>query len=88
MAFFFNALYTAVKNAVYAMKTIGIILIALGIIMLVVRGISYTTEKKVVDIGPLEVNKKDKKTVGWPMYAGGIAVVAGIVLVLADRKKA
>ena len=70
------------------MKTIGIILIALGIIMLVVRGISYTTEEKVVDIGPLEVNKKDKKTVGWPMYAGGIAVVAGIVLVLADRKRA
>jgi hypothetical protein len=70
------------------MKTIGIILIALGIIMLVVRGISYTTEEKVVDLGPLEVNKKDKKTVGWPMYAGGIAVVAGIVLVLADRKKA
>ena len=70
------------------MKTLGIILIAIGIIMLVIRGISYTSEEKVADIGPLEINKKDKKTVGWPMYAGGVAVVAGIVLVLADRRKA
>lgn len=68
------------------MKTIGIILIVLGIVMLVVRGISYTSEEKVADIGPLEINKKDKKSVGWPMYAGGIAVVAGIALVLADKK--
>jgi UDP-N-acetylmuramyl pentapeptide phosphotransferase/UDP-N-acetylglucosamine-1-phosphate transferase len=69
------------------MRSIGIILIALGIIMLVIRGISYTTQEKVVDIGPLEINKKEKKSVGWPTYAGGIAVVAGIALVLADRKK-
>ncbi len=55
--------------------------------MLVIRGISYTTQEKVVDIGPLEINKKEKKSVGWPTYAGGIAVVAGIALVLADRKK-
>jgi uncharacterized membrane protein HdeD (DUF308 family) len=70
------------------MKTVGIILIAIGIIMLVVRGISFTSEKKVADIGPIEINKKDKKTLGWPIYAGGVAVVAGLVLVMADRKKA
>ena len=39
------------------------------------------------DLGPLEINKKEKKSVGWPMYAGGIAVVAGIVVLMADNKK-
>ena len=70
------------------MKPLGIILIVIGIVMLIFRGFSFTKEEKVADIGPLEINKKDKKSVGWPMYAGGIAVVAGIVVLLADKKRA
>ena len=68
------------------MKIFGIILIAAGILMLVFRSFSFTQEKKVVDIGPVEINKKENKTVGWPIYAGAIALVAGVVLVVADRK--
>ena len=69
------------------MKVIGIVLIVIGIGMLIFRGFSVQTEKKVVDLGPLEVNKKENKWVGWPVYAGGIAIVAGLVMVVADRKK-
>ena len=68
------------------MKIFGIILIAAGILMLVFRSFSFTQEKKVVDIGPVEINKKENKTIGWPIYAGAIALVAGLVLVVADRK--
>lgn len=68
------------------MKIFGIILIAAGILMLIFRGFNFTQEKKVVDVGPLEVNKKENKTVAWPMYAGAIAVVAGIALVAFDKK--
>ncbi|HLO37915.1 MAG TPA: hypothetical protein VK173_05480 [Lacibacter sp.] len=69
------------------MKIFGIILIAVGILMLVLKGFNYTQEKKVVDIGPLEINAKEKKTVAWPTYAGVIALVAGVALVALDRKK-
>ncbi len=69
------------------MRTLGIILIVAGIVMLVVRGFSVQTEKKVVDLGPLEVNKKENKWIGWPVYAGGIAIVAGLVLVVSGRKR-
>ncbi len=69
------------------MKVLGIILIVAGILMFVFRGINFTQEKKLVDIGPLEINKQEKKSVGWPMYAGGIAVVAGIIVLVADKKK-
>jgi hypothetical protein len=68
------------------MKAAGIVLIAVGILMLIFRGFSFTKEKNVVDIGPLEVNKKEKKSVGWPVYVGGIAVAAGVVLVLSGKK--
>lgn len=69
------------------MKTLGIVLIVIGILMFVFPSITFTKEKKVVDVGPLEVNKKEDKTIGWPIYAGGVAVIAGIVLVVADRKR-
>jgi hypothetical protein len=69
------------------MKVFGAILIAAGILMLVFGNVSFTTEKKVVDIGPVEINKKEKKTIDWPNYAGGLALVAGIVMVVAGAKK-
>ncbi|HEY1039869.1 MAG TPA: hypothetical protein VGF30_10715 [Bacteroidia bacterium] len=68
------------------MRTFGIILIVIGLVMLIIRGVNYTQEKKVVDLGRLEINKEEKKTVSWPYYAGGIAVVAGLVLILTGKK--
>ncbi|HMG83042.1 MAG TPA: hypothetical protein VK559_08395 [Ferruginibacter sp.] len=68
------------------MKPIAIILIVLGIAMLVFKGFSYTQEKNVADIGPVEINKTEHKTVDWPIYAGVIALLAGGALLMADRK--
>lgn len=68
------------------MKNLGIVLIILGIVMLIFRGFNFTQEKKVADIGPIEINKQENKSVAWPMYAGAVAVVAGVVLVLTGRK--
>lgn len=70
------------------MKPFGIILIVVGIAMLIFRGFSMTTEKKVIDAGPIEVNKKENKWIGWPVYAGALAIVAGLIFVAADKKKA
>jgi drug/metabolite transporter (DMT)-like permease len=69
------------------MKLFGIILIVIGIVMIIFRGFSVQTEKKVVDLGPVEINKKENRWIGWPTYAGGIAILAGIILVVSDKKK-
>lgn len=69
------------------MKVTGIILIVVGILMLIFNTINFTTEEKVVDIGPLEVNKEEEKTIGWSVYAGGIVLIAGIALVAVGAKK-
>lgn len=69
------------------MKTLGIILIIAGIAMVIIRGFSVQTEKKVLDVGPVEVNKKENKWVGWPTYAGGIVAVVGVVLLLSGNRK-
>ncbi len=69
------------------MKIAGWILIALGIVMILIKGFSVPVQKKVVDIGPIEVNKTENKWIGWPTYAGGFLAIIGVVLVVADRKK-
>ncbi len=69
------------------MKVLGIILIVAGMLMLVFGNVSFTKEKKVVDIGPLEINKKEKKTIAWPNYAGGITILAGVIVLIAGGNK-
>jgi UDP-N-acetylmuramyl pentapeptide phosphotransferase/UDP-N-acetylglucosamine-1-phosphate transferase len=69
------------------MRIVGILLIVLGILMVVFTSFNFQTEKKVVDLGPIQVDKKENHTVGWPTYAGGIALVAGIVVLVAGTKK-
>jgi hypothetical protein len=69
------------------MKPAGIVLIVLGVLALAYQGIRYTTREKLIDIGPLKVTASERKTIPLPPIVGGLALAAGIVLVLADRKK-
>lgn len=69
------------------MKVTGIVLIIAGILMLIFTNINFTTEKKVVDLGPIEINKKQNNSIGWPSWVGGVAIIAGIGLIVADKKK-
>ena len=70
-----------------SMKLVGIILIVLGVLALVYQGIQYTTKEKILDIGSIKLSADTKKTIPLPPIVGGVALVAGIALVLADRRK-
>jgi hypothetical protein len=69
------------------MKTLGIILIILGVLGFVYKGITYTTKETVVDAGPLEIQAEEEKTVPIPEILSGIAIIGGIVMVMAGSKK-
>lgn len=62
------------------MKTLGIILIVVGIAMLVVTNINFKTEEKVVDLGPLKVNKEKDHNIGWPTYVGALVLIGGVAV--------
>jgi hypothetical protein len=70
------------------MKTvIGVILIAIGLVGLIWGGISYTREEKVLDIGPIEATAERRETIPVGPVVGGIALIGGIVLLVASRKR-
>jgi hypothetical protein len=66
---------------------LGIILIVLGLAGLIVQGVTYTTHEKVLDVGSLHVTAEKEKTMPIPAIAGGLALAAGVALVVADGRK-
>lgn len=69
------------------MKAIGIILIVLGVIGLAWGGISWTNEKKVVDIGSLEITSKEHERIPLPPVAGAVLLVVGAGLLVAGSRR-
>ena len=69
-------------------RTVGIVLVIIGAIMLIWTGFTYTKKEKVVDAGPIEISADRQKTVNWPPYLGGVLLVGGIVIVLTAKKTA
>jgi hypothetical protein len=65
-----------------AATVVGIILIALGIIGFAMGGISFTHEKKDVDLGPLQVSHKQTKTIPISPILSTVSLVAGVGLVV------
>ncbi|MBA4056259.1 MAG: hypothetical protein C0490_16205 [Marivirga sp.] len=69
------------------MKNLGIALLVIGLIMTVFTGFNVITKKKVVDLGPVEINKEEKTPIYWSPVTGGILAVAGILILLVGKKK-
>ena len=67
-------------------KTIGIVLCVLGLVGLAWGGFTYTTQEKVLDVGPIHATREKTHDVPLPPIVGALALVGGIVLLLADRK--
>jgi len=69
------------------MKIAAVVLIVLGVISLAYGGISYTREKKVVDLGPLQASTKTRETIPLPPVLGAAAIAGGIVLLVMSSRK-
>jgi len=64
----------------------GIVLIVLGILSFAYQGISITTQKKVVDVGPIHATKDEKHTLPLPPVLGGLLLIGGVALLLTGQR--
>jgi drug/metabolite transporter (DMT)-like permease len=67
-------------------QILGIALIILGVIAFAYQGITYTTQEKVLDVGPLKATVEKEKTIPLPPIVGAIALAGGIVLLAMGKK--
>jgi len=68
------------------MRALGIILIVLGVLALAYGGFTYTREKKVVDLGPIQASRKETNTVPLPPILGVVAIIGGGVLLFTGKR--
>ncbi len=69
-------------------KAIGIVIIIIGIIMTIYTGFNYETTEKVVDLGPIQINKKENHPMQWKPIVGMLIVAVGaVVIIKADKSK-
>ena len=67
-------------------KTLGMILVGLGLFGLAWGGFTYTTREKLVDIGPIHATTEKTHNVPLPPIAGAVALIGGVVLLVAGKK--
>jgi len=70
------------------MKSLGITILAIGILLTMYTGFTYMTKEKVVDVGQLEITRDNKHDMTWSPFAGIIVIfVGGGVLAYGMRYK-
>lgn len=68
-------------------RSVGIIMIILGIMMLLYNTFNYVTTEKVVDIGPIEINKEVNHPITWSPIIGIVLAAGGVALLIISTKK-
>ena len=65
-----------------AATIVGILLVVLGIIGFAVGGISFTHQKKDVDVGPVQLSHKETNTMPISPILSTVSLLAGLGLVV------
>jgi drug/metabolite transporter (DMT)-like permease len=68
------------------MRILGVVLVVIGVLALVYQGFTYTTHKKVLDIGPIQATKEEHNTIPIPPILGVLALIGGVVILASDRR--
>jgi hypothetical protein len=64
---------------------IAVALIVLGLAGLLYGGFTYTHEKKVVDLGPVEVTRQEHERLPISPIVGGLILISGVWLLVSNR---
>jgi len=65
----------------------GVLLVVLGVLVLAYQGITYTQQKKIIDLGPLQASTKTEKHIPLPPILGMVAITGGIVLLVNGARR-
>jgi hypothetical protein len=70
-----------------AARIIGVLLIVAGVAGLVFGSFSYTRETHATKLGPFQFSIKEQETVAIPVWISVVAIAAGTILLVINRKR-
>jgi uncharacterized membrane protein YidH (DUF202 family) len=68
------------------MKTIGIVLVVLGVLALVYGGISYSKNRTVLEVGSMHVTATEQKHIPVPALVGVAVLIGGVAMVVMGNR--
>jgi uncharacterized membrane protein len=66
------------------LSLVGILLIGIGAFLLI-RGGTFTSRRDVLEVGDVKLTANEKQTI--PPWVGGVAIIAGVVVVAAGMRQ-
>ena len=69
------------------MKTLGIVLLALGVLALVYGGINYSRNRTVLELGSMSVTATEHKNIPVPAIVGAIVLIGGATLLVVGTRR-
>lgn len=67
-------------------KTVGIISVIIGILMLIYSGYDWVSQKKIAKIGSVKIYKEQSYQISWPPFIAVLLFVGGIAIVVSEKK--
>lgn len=69
------------------MRRVGLLLVVLGIVGVVLSGLTVSNPREVARVGGVRVTIQEERRPMLPRWIGVTALVAGVVLVAAGRRR-
>ena len=69
------------------MRTIGIVLVVLGVLALVYGGVSYNKNRTVLEVGSMKVTAMEQKSIPVPAVVGVVVLIGGVALLVVGKRR-
>jgi hypothetical protein len=69
------------------MKTIGLVLVVVGVLALVYGGFSYNKDRTVLHMGSMNITATEQKSVSVPVLVGVAVLVGGIAILAVGKRR-
>lgn len=63
-------------------QIVAMLLVLVGFVWLLMGRLTWTREKTVLDIGPIEAKTQEQETIPLPPIVGGLMLAGGVALLL------
>jgi hypothetical protein len=67
-------------------RTLGIVIVVIGIMMIVYTGFDFITTERLVDLGPVRIDKERNNFIQWPPVVGIVLLIGCIVTIAMDKR--
>ena len=68
-------------------KSVGYVLVAVGLVVMIWGGFGFKTRETIIDLGPIHATKETTHPLPYAPIIGGLVFAGGIAVILSGRRR-